>query len=436
MQEKEYPAIKSFMENYVLRANAESLSTTPVIEQKYNSQEHAVSQVRPWVRYWARFFDLFLFSFIVGFALAIIAPTILETSEVFLTFLIMQCWVFQESILLSTWGTTPGKWLFRIKVRDGSGKKLNLSSALGRSFSVWLKGFGLGIPLISFITLLTARSRLKKVGITTWDEQGGFVVTHYKIGAIRATVAVLIFIGVSLLAALPDTFEEQRSFSTAEQFQTQPEDFVKYQAKVFGVINVVAGDTIDIDIPDGKYAHTRIHLVGINTPETKNDETGTMHFGTEAAEFTKELALGKKVTVYLEEHRTRGYYGRLLAYVQLPDGRFLNEVLVAEGYAYADTQFHHSFYHKYQQLEAAARNQKKGLWQKTTFEQQLHGLVITGILYSENEPSAIIGRQAVHEGSRIFGATIVKINRESVEFEKNGQRWWQRVQETPAPYWQ
>jgi len=74
--------------------------------------------------------------------------------------------------------------------------------------------------------------------------------------------------------------------------------------------------------------------------------------------------------VYLDatEH-TRGKYGRLLAYVQLPDGRFLNEVLVAEGFAYADLRFRHIFYHKYPRLEASARSRKKGLWEKVTRDQ-------------------------------------------------------------------
>jgi endonuclease YncB( thermonuclease family)/uncharacterized RDD family membrane protein YckC len=334
-----------------------------------------VSQARPWVRYWARFFDLFLFSFIVGVALAIFAPTVLEANELFLTFLIMQTWVFQESILLSTWGTTPGKWIFRIKVRDKNGNKLNLSSALGRSFSLWLKGFGLGIPILSFITLLTARSRLKKIGITTWDEQGGFVVTHYRIGAIRTTVAVLFFIGISLLAGWANALEEQQVSSINSQLQfseqTSLQDSEKYHAKTFTVVNVVDGNTADVDVPDGKYEHTRIRLWGIDKPETKGDRPGVMNFGPQAAEFITKLTLGKPVTVYLDvANRTRDEYGRLLAYVQLPDGKFLNEVLVAEGFAYADLRFRHSFYNKYRQLEANARSQKKGLWQKITLEQR------------------------------------------------------------------
>jgi len=148
--------------------------------------------------------------------------------------------------------------------------------------------------------------------------------------------------------------------------QAEAYDFEKYHAKTFTAADVVDGDTIDIDIPDGKYEHTRIRLWGIDTPETKNPKLGVMYFGPQAADFTRKLTLGKPVQVYLEEHRTRGKYDRLLAYVKLPDGRFLNEVLLTEGFAYADLRFRHSFYNKYRQLEASARSQKKGLWEEVT----------------------------------------------------------------------
>jgi endonuclease YncB( thermonuclease family) len=147
-------------------------------------------------------------------------------------------------------------------------------------------------------------------------------------------------------------------------------DFEKYHEKTFTVLKVVDGDTIDINIPDGKYERTRIRLWGIDTPETKNPEVGVMYFGPEAAEFTRELAFEKQVTIFLDEgNNTRDKYGRLLAYVKLSNDRFLNEVLLSEGFAYADTRFQHSFYHKYKQIEAAARSQKRGLWEKVTRDQ-------------------------------------------------------------------
>jgi micrococcal nuclease len=154
------------------------------------------------------------------------------------------------------------------------------------------------------------------------------------------------------------------------QDQQKSYDIEKYHTKIFSVVNVVDGDTIDIGISDDKYNNTRIRLWGIDTPETKSEEYGVMYYGPEASEFTKKLSFGKLVTIYLDtQNHTRDKYNRLLAYVQLPDGRFLNEVLIDEGYAYADLRFRHSFYNKYQQLEASARSLKKGLWEKVTRQQ-------------------------------------------------------------------
>lgn len=152
--------------------------------------------------------------------------------------------------------------------------------------------------------------------------------------------------------------------------QVRAYDFEKYHEKTFTVVKVVDGDTIDIDVPDSNYNHTRIRLLGVDTPETKNPKTGVMYFGPEASEFTRKSAFEKQATIFLDEGKnTRDKYGRLLAYVKLPDGRFLNEVLLSEGFAYADTRFKHSFYYKYKQLEAAAKRQKKGLWLNVKPEQ-------------------------------------------------------------------
>jgi type II secretory pathway component PulC len=55
-------------------------------------------------------------------------------------------------------------------------------------------------------------------------------------------------------------------------------------------------------------------------------------------------------------------------------------------------------------------------------------LTVKGIVLSGDKSSAIIDNQIVREGEEILGATVVKINKDSVEFEKNGKSWKQRVQ--------
>ena len=177
----------------------------------------------------------------------------------------------------------------------------------------------------------------------------------------RNVVAVVITLTATTLCFLDRSYISRSVTKSLQSAQQQDSgDISKYHGRQFTVVKVVDGDTLDIDIPDGKYSHTRIRLWGIDTPETKDPRTGPMYFGKEASDFATKLALGKQVTVLPGKRRkTRDKYHRLLAYIQLPDGTFLNEVLLSEGYAYADLRFKHGLYNKYKQLEAVARSQKK-----------------------------------------------------------------------------
>jgi endonuclease YncB( thermonuclease family) len=145
-------------------------------------------------------------------------------------------------------------------------------------------------------------------------------------------------------------------------------DFGKYHARFFKVVQVFDGDTLAIDEPDGQSQTTRIRLWGIDTPETgKGSDTEKMYYGDEAAVFVKNIIEGRQVTVYLDEkNNSRDKYYRLLAYLVLADGTVLNELLIKEGYAYSDERFKHSFLNKYAQLESIARRNNKGLWENVT----------------------------------------------------------------------
>ncbi|MET0971853.1 MAG: thermonuclease family protein [Thermoleophilaceae bacterium] len=74
----------------------------------------------------------------------------------------------------------------------------------------------------------------------------------------------------------------------------------------------------------------KVRLIGIDTPEVFGDREC---FGREASAFVERtVPLGTPVRYRLGvEERDR--YGRALAYVWLGDGRFLNRLLAARGYA-------------------------------------------------------------------------------------------------------
>jgi hypothetical protein len=74
-----------------------------------------------------------------------------------------------EAFVLYAFGTTVGKALHGIRLRHAGGPSLPLGSAVNRAFSVWFKGMGMGIPLITLITMAVAHNRLTKKGKTSWD---------------------------------------------------------------------------------------------------------------------------------------------------------------------------------------------------------------------------------------------------------------------------
>ena len=157
---------------------------------------------------------------------------------------------------------------------------------------------------------------------------------------------------------------------SASRRQAFTTDFARYHGGSFRVTKVVDGDTLHLAVPDAGGVVTKVRLLGIDAPELGGPDRQRMYFGKEAAVFAERLALDKQVTVYLDEKAgSRDRYDRLLAYIELPDGKFLNEQLLLGGYAYADLRFRHGYYQKYPQLEASARALHAGLWAHVTPEQ-------------------------------------------------------------------
>ncbi|MBW8016519.1 MAG: hypothetical protein FVQ82_10050 [Planctomycetes bacterium] len=151
----------------------------------------------------------------------------------------------------------------------------------------------------------------------------------------------------------------------------RPEGAAKYHLKTFKVVKVVDGDTLDIDIPDGKYDTTRVRLLGVDTPETKKRGEAVMFFGPEASAFVEEVALGQDVTVIIDTvSDVRDKYDRLLGYIRFADKTILNEEIIKQGYGYADLRFKHGDYEKYLKMQDEAIDAKAGLW-KTVKRDQL-----------------------------------------------------------------
>ena len=114
---------------------------------------------------------------------------------------------------------------------------------------------------------------------------------------------------------------EQDEIEIINDTQETSENFVRNE-NLFLVTYIVDGDTIEIE--NGE----RIRLICIDTPE--KGEEGYK----EAKEYLESLILNKNVKLK-KDISERDKYNRLLRYVYLEDGTFVNEIIVKEGYAEA-----------------------------------------------------------------------------------------------------
>ena len=118
---------------------------------------------------------------------------------------------------------------------------------------------------------------------------------------------------------------------------------------------VIDGDTIVLN--NGE----KVRLIGVDTPETKHPQKPVEYYGKEATAFTKKMVSGKVVKLEYNQQR-RDKYGRLLAYVYLMDGTFLNAEIIKQGYGHAYTKFPFKYLEQFKEYEKEARENKRGLW--------------------------------------------------------------------------
>lgn len=133
---------------------------------------------------------------------------------------------------------------------------------------------------------------------------------------------------------------------------------------------VYDGDTLEIE-PLGK-----VRLIGIDTPEreashrdrffTKQgvSEKHLRQVYRDALQFNIDIVKGQLVTLSLDRE-PRDRHGRLLAYIHLPDGRLLNQVLLEQGLAAVYRRFDFDQKESFLAAESLARQGGRGLWKNT-----------------------------------------------------------------------
>lgn len=163
---------------------------------------------------------------------------------------------------------------------------------------------------------------------------------HYPVFPPRSVVTTSVVPKTAFVAAATSTVSADGSSTTT----------------LFVVARVIDGDTFELETGE------KVRYIGIDTPETVDPDKPVQCYGHEASAFDKQLIEGKKVRL-VADTTDKDKYGRLLRYVYLEDGTFVNLQIIQEGYARVLTippnlAFHTLFIQAARAAEAA----KKGLW--------------------------------------------------------------------------
>ena len=116
------------------------------------------------------------------------------------------------------------------------------------------------------------------------------------------------------------------------------------------------GDTIIL--ANGK----RVRYIGINAPEIDHEDQKAQPYGYQARSFNKEQVMSKRIRLEYDVERY-DRYGRLLAYIFLQDGSFINARLLQAGLAFCLFRNPNVRYNTILlKAQQDAMNLKNGMW--------------------------------------------------------------------------
>ena len=163
------------------------------------------SEPRPWHRLAARMFDYAIFGLLLALLLSQLRSlgVIPEATAYWLAHpliaptLITLAFVPIEALLVTSVGTTPGKWLFGVylqfSISDAYARRdtrAQLLRALSRSIRVWVEGVGCGFPLLAPVVIAIAHERLALHQETDWDFACDCLVTQGPAGVVNTITGV------------------------------------------------------------------------------------------------------------------------------------------------------------------------------------------------------------------------------------------------------
>lgn len=256
----------------LLRTGSQAASVSPAQPRSLPFRESVPREVHPLRRYVARMVDINILSTFVYLVLFIVLrlrplPTGVVSSLLSLALWLM--WMPIEALLLSKWGTTPGKWIMGIRLESVNGGKLTFSQALDRVWRVFGRGIGYGIPIWSIWRLFKSYQAHMDTVDMEWDDESEITYSGWGLkGKALLASAGAVILTTSIWVTLDSNLPKYRTDNmTVAQFA---ENYNFYHKLKYGNANL--DDRLQ---PDGKKYVVQdnsvvIHIDGEPAQENQN----------------------------------------------------------------------------------------------------------------------------------------------------------------------
>ena len=189
----------------------------------------------PWRRLFARGLDLGLYNVLwlaVWMLVFRLPPPDSVVGRVVSNYVNYGFMLVLEPLLLSAWGTTPGKVIFGLEVRDENGVKLTYRRALDRTWTLFCKGEGYGIPGYSLYRNYKCYQACSDGEPLPWDFEERLSYTIRDTRSWRAAAYVAArgaLVGVVVLLALQALMPIHRGAITPAEYAANINDIIRYQ---------------------------------------------------------------------------------------------------------------------------------------------------------------------------------------------------------------
>ena len=258
----------------------------------------------PFRRFAARILDTTLMTLIGGAILRLGFRVNVGISLKMVAYCEIIFWLFEmmiEPLLLTTFGTTPGKFIMGIKIRDMKTKnKLDLKQGYFRALKLAWQGFGFMIPIYTVFKRAMSFLRCRMDDTMPWDNGIDVELVDESPARIALVIIAVVLLNVGdELVSKQALIPENRGQITSEQFYANVVELMKYNGYV--------GDIPDfkLDIKSGYVKSVSLTYTSDQADKNRYDE---MYLGFLAFAGASEDSNGLKLMTTSALGLLKSYY--------------------------------------------------------------------------------------------------------------------------------